>query len=49
MIRQILSLVLLLSLPLDAVAAKKDKKKEPKEKAKKELVEKPKRPKYAAF
>jgi len=40
---------LLLSLPLDAVAAKKDKKKEPKEKAKKEIVEKPKRPKYAAF
>ena len=49
MIRRILCFALLFSLPMNAVAAKKDKKKEPKEKAEKELVEKPKRPKYAAF
>jgi len=47
--RRIFCFVLVFLLPMNAIAAKKDKKKEPKEKAKKEVVEKPKRPKYIPF
>lgn len=49
MIRRIVSIALLFLLPINAMAAKKDKKKDAKEKPAKEVVEKTKRPKYEAF
>jgi hypothetical protein len=48
-IRRIVSIALLFLRPMNAMAAKKDKKKEAKEKPAKEVVEKTKRPKYEAF
>lgn len=49
MIRRIVCIALVFLLPMNAVAAKKDKKKDAKEEPKKEVVEKTKRPKYVAF
>jgi hypothetical protein len=48
-IRRIVCIALLFLLPMNAMAAKKDKKKDAKEKPAKEVVEKTKRPKYVAF